>query len=156
MIATPTLLHDVVPSPLGDLLLTTDGERLVGLEFEGRPARGSVRDAQALREPVRQLRAYFAGELESFDLEFDQPGTDFQRRVWAELVAIPYGETISYAELARRIGQPQASRAVGGANGRNRIAIVVPCHRVIAADGTLGGYGGELWRKDFLLNLERR
>lgn len=156
MTATATLYYDIVPSSLGDLLLTFDSDRLVGLEFDARPARDSVRDATVLREPVRQLRAYLAGDLDHFELDCDQPGTLFQRRVWTELMAIPYGETISYAELARRIGQPHAARAVGGANGRNRIAIVVPCHRVIAADGTLGGYGGELWRKELLLNLERR
>jgi methylated-DNA-[protein]-cysteine S-methyltransferase len=156
MTATATVLYDIVASPLGDLLLTTDGERLTGLIFAEPPTDDMERDRTALKEPVQQLRAYLAGELKDFDLELEQPGTDFQKRVWAELLTIPYGETISYAELARRIGQPKASRAVGSANGRNRIAIVVPCHRVIAADGTLGGYGGELWRKEWLLNRERR
>ena len=156
MIATATrTLYDVVSSPVGDLLLTSDGERLTGLNFAESPTRDMVRDTAALKGPIQQLRAYLAGELKEFDLELEQPGTDFQKRVWAELMAIPYGETISYLELARRIGQPKAPRAVGSANGRNRIAIVVPCHRVIAADGTLGGYGGELWRKEWLLNRER-
>lgn len=153
---TATLRYDVVPSPLGDLLLTSDGERLTGLIFDETPTDEMERDRAALKGPVDQLKAYLAGELKDFDLELDQPGTEFQQRVWAELMSIPYGETISYAELAHRIGQPKASRAVGSANGRNRIAIVVPCHRVIAADGTLGGYGGEPWRKEWLLNLERR
>ncbi len=153
---TATLLYDVVPSPLGDLLLTSDGERLTGLIFDEAPTDEMERDRAALKRSVDQLKAYLAGELTEFDLGLEQPGTEFQQRVWAELMAIPYGETISYAELAHRIGQPKASRAVGCANGRNRIAIVVPCHRVIAADGTLGGYGGELWRKEWLLNLERR
>ena len=156
MTATATTLFEIVPSPLGDLLLTSDGDRLTGLIFAEPPTDEMERDRTALKEPARQLRAYLAGELKEFGLELEQPGTDFQRRVWAELMAIPYGETLSYAELARRIGQPKASRAVGSANGRNRIAIVVPCHRVIAADGTLGGYGGELWRKEWLLNRERR
>lgn len=157
MIATATrTLYEIVPSPVGDLLLTSDGERVTGLNFAEQPTDGMVRDRAALKEPIHQLKAYLAGERKDFDFELDQPGTDFQKRVWAELMAIPYGETISYAELARRIGQPKAPRAVGSANGRNRIAIVVPCHRVIAADGTLGGYGGELWRKEWLLNRERR
>ena len=156
MIATAArTLYETVASPVGDLLLTSDGERLTGLIFAEPPTRDMVRDRAALKEPVQQLRAYLAGELKDFDFEIEQPGTDFQKRVWAELMAIPYGETISYAELARRIGQPKAPRAVGSANGRNRIAIVVPCHRVIAADGTPGGYGGELWRKEWLLNRER-
>lgn len=156
MTATPaTTFYDILPSPLGDLLLTGDGESVTGLTFDDKPAGDMVRDKSAFREPVKQLQAYLAGELKDFDFPIRQPGTPFQERVWAELRAIPHGETISYAELARRIGQPTASRAVGSANGRNQIVIVVPCHRVIAADGTLGGYGGELWRKEWLLNRER-
>ena len=103
---------------------------------------------QAVRD---QLAAYFGGELRDFELPLRMAGTPFQHQVWEGLRAIPYGETVSYAELARRIGRPGASRAVGSANGRNPIAIVVPCHRVIAADGTLGGYGGGLDRKEWLL-----
>jgi O-6-methylguanine DNA methyltransferase len=100
------------------------------------------------------LAAYFRGTLLQFELPLRMPGTPFQQKVWEELRAIPYGETISYMELARRIGHPGASRAVGSANGRNPISIVVPCHRVIAADGTLGGYGGGLDRKEWLLQHE--
>jgi methylated-DNA-[protein]-cysteine S-methyltransferase len=151
--ATRTL-YDTFPTPLGDILLTGDGDTLAGLTFAGTPTPDMVRDKAALKEPLRQLRAYLAGELKTFELALKQTGTPFQERVWGELCAIPYGETISYAELARRIGQPTASRAVGSANGRNQIAVIVPCHRVIAADGTLGGYGGELWRKEWLLKLE--
>jgi methylated-DNA-[protein]-cysteine S-methyltransferase len=147
--------YDTVPSPLGDVLLTSDGDALTGLFLTPHPTAGMVRDRDALREPAAQLRAYLAGELTAFDLPHRQPGTAFQQRVWAELLTIPYGETISYAELARRVGRPGAARAVGSANGRNQICILVPCHRVIAADGTLGGYGGELWRKEWLLGLER-
>ena len=101
-----------------------------------------------------QLAAYFAGTLTSFNLPLDYPGSDFQRRVWDGLLKIPYGETRSYAELAAELGIPGATRAVGNANGRNRIAILIPCHRVIAADGGLGGYGGGLWRKLRLLERE--
>ena len=146
---------DTVTSPLGDVLFTSDGEFLTGLFVSPRPTAGMTRDRDSLREPAAQLRAYLAGELKEFDLPHRQPGTAFQQRVWAELMHIPYGETISYAELAKRVGQPTAARAVGSANGKNQICILVPCHRVIAADGTLGGYGGELWRKEWLLNLER-
>ncbi|MCY3844818.1 MAG: methylated-DNA--[protein]-cysteine S-methyltransferase [Acidobacteria bacterium] len=110
----------------------------------------------ALRDAERQLAEYFEGARRDFDLPLSAEGTPFQRQVWDELRRIPYGETISYGELARRIGKPTASRAVGAANGRNPIAIVVPCHRVIGADGTLIGYGGGLPVKEALLALERR
>jgi methylated-DNA-[protein]-cysteine S-methyltransferase len=109
-----------------------------------------------LEETAGQLAAYFAGELTSFDIALTMDGSRFQRAVWNGLREIPYGRTISYGELARRIGQPSASRAVGLANGRNPIAIVVPCHRVIGANGSLTGYGGGIDRKRFLLSLEQR
>ena len=105
-------------------------------------------------EAARQLREYFGGQRRSFDLPLELAGTEFQRRVWAELLKIPYGETRSYSEVARAIGKPRAVRAVGSANHANPIAIVVPCHRVIAADGGLAGYGGGLDRKRLLLELE--
>jgi methylated-DNA-[protein]-cysteine S-methyltransferase len=143
------------PGPLGDLLLLSDGEHLTGLLTDAAPNADMVPDrGRVLRSAADQLRAYLAGELTAFDVSPRQPGTAFQQRVWAELQGIPYGETISYAELARRVGQPGAARAVGSANGKNRLCIVIPCHRVIAADGTLGGYGGGLWRKEWLLALE--
>lgn len=103
----------------------------------------------------RELTAYFAGELRDFTVPVDAPGSAFQQRVWAALAGIPYGQTISYAELARRVDEPHASRAVGRANGSNRIAVVIPCHRVVTSGGRLGGYGGGLWRKAWLLALER-
>jgi len=99
---------------------------------------------------------YFAGRLFSFDLLLDQPGTDFQHKVWAELCHIKYGKTISYLELSKRLGNTKAIRAAGTANGRNNIAIIVPCHRVIGSDGTLVGYAGSLWRKKWLLGHEAR
>jgi methylated-DNA-[protein]-cysteine S-methyltransferase len=117
--------------------------------------RGSRRDDAFFVEVARQLDEYFAGARSDFDLPLHLDGTPFQQAVWAQLQAIPYGETISYGELARRVGNPKASRAVGLANGRNPIAVIVPCHRVIAADGTLGGYGGGPDRKTLLLELER-
>jgi methylated-DNA-[protein]-cysteine S-methyltransferase len=148
-------------SPLGKLLLTSDGRALTGLHMS-RLAEASAPEAAAtwkhddavFREVCEQLAAYFDGERMSFDLTLELAGTPFQRRVWQELCRIPYGRAISYAELARRIGQPSASRAVGGANGQNPVAVIVPCHRVIGADGGLGGYGGGLDRKRWLLELE--
>lgn len=150
-----------IESPVGPLLLAADESGLRRLEFvNGRkPAQADPRwheDAQYLREAIRQLRAYFAGELETFDLPLAPEGTPFQQTVWKHLCDIPYGETISYGELARRVGNPNASRAVGLANGSNPIAIVVPCHRVIGSNGKLTGYGGGLPIKEKLLALERR
>jgi methylated-DNA-[protein]-cysteine S-methyltransferase len=150
---TRTYAHTLA-SPLGDILLASDGECLTGLYLSDPPQLDAIRDLAPLKNAVAQLRAYLAGELREFDLPLQQPGTAFQQKVWAELAAIPYGETISYAELAARVGQPGAARAVGSANGKNQICILVPCHRVIAAGGTLGGYGGGLWRKEWLLRHE--
>jgi len=147
-------------SPIGRLLLTSDGTALTGLYME--PSRksqstdGWAEDgtAQPLAAAVRQLTEYFAGTRRKFDMPLRMQGTAFQQRVWRELTEIPYGETWSYGELARRIGKPSASRAVGLANGRNPISLIVPCHRVIGADGTLTGYGGGLPRKRWLLAHE--
>ena len=114
----------------------------------------AVEDPEALAPVVRQLEEYFAGERRTFDLALAPGGTPFQAQVWAELCRIPYGETLSYLQLAQRIGNPRAVRAVGLANGSNPIAIVIPCHRVIGADGSLTGYGGGLPTKRWLLGLE--
>jgi methylated-DNA-[protein]-cysteine S-methyltransferase len=157
--------HAVIDSPIGPLTLVADDGKLAGLYMEvrghepdaatlGHP--GTLDDDEVLAETASQLKSYFAGELTSFDLPLSLEGTDFQRAVWAGLRDIPYGETISYGELARRIGQPSASRAVGLANGRNPVSIVVPCHRVVGSDGSLTGYGGGLGRKQYLLALEQR
>ena len=163
--ATRPRTHAVIDSPIGPLTLIAEDGRLAGVHME---LTRYDPDAQALgtevaagSEPVlaeagRQLTAYFDGELTDFDLPLTLDGSRFQRSVWAGLQDIPYGETISYGELARRIGQPSASRAVGLANGRNPVSIVVPCHRVIGADGSLTGYGGGMDRKRFLLALEQR
>ncbi|MDR3418176.1 MAG: methylated-DNA--[protein]-cysteine S-methyltransferase [Nevskia sp.] len=152
-------------SPIGPLSLYSDGQFITGLymatggDMDLSAADGADTQAQhenpLLREAQEQLRAYFAGELQTFDLPLLLQGTAFQQRVWQELRDITYGETISYRELAARVGQPKASRAVGLANGRNPISIVVPCHRVIGADGSLTGYGGGLPRKRWLLDHER-
>jgi methylated-DNA-[protein]-cysteine S-methyltransferase len=139
------------PSPVGDLQLHADTEaRLTGLYLR-HDGTGQVGPFDTVRE---QLDAYFAGELETFDLPLAPHGTEFQLRVWDELTTIPFGETISYIELARRLGDPKLVRAVGTANGRNPLSIIVPCHRVIGADGTLVGYGGGLERKRWLLDHE--
>src|ERR1700730_17371053 len=147
-------------SPIGRLLLTSDGTALTGLYME--PSRkaqsidGWIQDeAEALiSATVRQLTEYFAGTRRDFDLPLRLQGTTFQTRVWRELTVIPYGQTWSYGQLAHRIDKPSASRAVGLANGRNPISILVPCHRVIGADGSLTGYGGGLERKRWLLAHE--
>jgi methylated-DNA-[protein]-cysteine S-methyltransferase len=148
-------------SPAGKLLLAADEAGLRHILFaDGRePAtpRPHWRESVTLlQETIRQLRAWFAGELHTFHLALAPEGPAFHQRVWRELCNIPYGDTISYGELARRIGAPKASRAVGRANGANPIPIVIPCHRVIGANGKLTGYGGGLPRKQLLLTLEQR
>lgn len=156
-----TTLYSTFTSQIGELLLISDGTSVTGVYMQNQKhgaARTKYwkRDDAALHQPRTQLQAYFAGELRDFDLPLAAEGTPFQQRVWRALCDIAYGETISYGELARRIGQPTASRAVGLANGQNPIAIVVPCHRVIGADGSLTGYGGGLERKRWLLAHERK
>jgi len=148
-------------SPIGPLLLACDGTALTGLYMDvpghsPRDLEDWVEDAGAdpLPAAVRQLNEYFAGTRREFDLPLRLEGTEFQRRVWRSLTQIRYGETLNYGELAKRIGNPNASRAVGLANGRNPISIMVPCHRVIGADGSLTGYGGGLERKRWLLAHE--
>lgn len=147
-------------SPIGELVIAGDGEALRFVHFQtGRMAarpepEWEQADSAVIRETVRQLDAYFARKLRAFDLPLGPQGTDFQKRVWRELEEIGYGETISYGELARRIGNPAASRAVGLANGRNPIPIIIPCHRVIGSSGKLTGYGGGLPVKESLLALE--
>jgi methylated-DNA-[protein]-cysteine S-methyltransferase len=149
-----------IDSPIGELLLLGDRSALYGLYMqEGRrPVRIAPhwqKSASAFVEVRTQLREYFAGERATFDTPLTMQGTPFERRVWRALQGIPYGETVSYGEIARRIGRPTAARAVGLANGRNPISVIVPCHRVIGANGTLTGYGGGLERKRLLLELER-
>jgi methylated-DNA-[protein]-cysteine S-methyltransferase len=149
-----------IESPIGRLTLTADGAALTGLYMSvpGRTPRTAdwVMDPSVapLPEASRQLREYFAGGRRRFDLPLHPHGTEFQRRVWRALTEIPFGATCSYGQLAKRLGNPGASRAVGLANGRNPIAIIVPCHRVIGADGSLTGFGGGLPRKQWLLAHE--
>jgi methylated-DNA-[protein]-cysteine S-methyltransferase len=145
-------------SPLGRLRLVTDGEALVAVDLPGYPSDAETGphepDHPVLREASRQLEEYFAGRRRRFELPLRPHGTTFQRKVWRALEAIPFGATRSYADLARAIGRPTATRAVGAANGRNPLAIIVPCHRVIGADGSLTGYGGGLPAKRWLLAHE--
>lgn len=152
--------YATLDSPIGPLLLAGDAEGLRVLSF----ARGDRPvgvlpdwrlDRDALSEPMAELDAYFAGRLRRFTIELAPRGTPFQLGVWEALCDIPYGETISYLELARRIGNPKAVRAVGLANGANPLAIIVPCHRVIGSNGSLTGYGGGLPIKQALISLER-
>jgi methylated-DNA-[protein]-cysteine S-methyltransferase len=154
-----------VESPIGRLMLTADDTAVTGLFmdlYRNKPTKlplagkdwveSAVNDP--LREAVRQLEEYFCGQRSQFDLPLRMAGTEFQQRVWRELTQIPFGETWSYGQLAKRIGSPNGSRAVGLANGANPIAIIVPCHRVIGADGSLTGFGGGLPRKEWLLAHE--
>ncbi len=171
-----TTHYTVVKSPVGPILLLSDGAHLIGLymsEFKYGPSRGSGltgwgiqggilhseswiedHEAEPLPEAKRQLEAYFDGTLTDFELPLSMEGSDFQRRVWGLLTEIPYGTTTTYGELARRLGNPGGSRAVGSANGHNPISIIVPCHRVIGSNGKLTGYGGGLPRKAALLDFE--
>ena len=151
--ATATMPLD---TPIGRLVLESDGDVLIGVRLpnERRQGRRDVDDVPpVLKETASQLDEYFAGERTEFELPMELDGTAFQREVWAELSRIPYGETISYGELARRVGRPNGPRAVGQANGRSPIPIIVPCHRVLASNG-IGGYGGGLRVKRALLELE--
>ena len=152
--------YTYMDSPVGRLLLAGDEDslRLVGFP-EGKmviqPKPDWIESGKTFHQAVRQLRAYFARELRDFDLPLAPDGTPFQRSVWNRLREIPYGETISYGELAKRVGNPKASRAVGMANGCNPLPIVVPCHRVIGSNGKLTGFGGGIAAKRLLLDLER-
>jgi methylated-DNA-[protein]-cysteine S-methyltransferase len=152
-------LYTTIDSPIGELLLAGDGHSLERLDMRGgrRPVPidpAWVRSDEAFAGVTRQLAEYFDGSRRGFDIPLELHGNEFERRVWEALRMIPYGETVSYGEIARWIGHPSAARAVGLANGRNPIAVIVPCHRVIGADGSLTGFGGGLERKRFLLELE--
>ena len=156
-----------IETPVGPMMAGSVRDGVCLLEFAGDRVQGEVQDLTQrlhvtvedgltghLRLLTRELNDYFAGELKRFTVPLVAPGTAFEEAVWQDLCRIPYGETISYTELAARVGKPSATRAVGSANGRNRIAIVIPCHRVVNSNGKLGGYGGGLWRKERLLELE--
>ncbi|GAB3146274.1 methylated-DNA--[protein]-cysteine S-methyltransferase [Amycolatopsis sp. NPDC004378] len=154
--------HTVVDSPCGPLTLVAEDAALCGLymhEQRHRPAEatfGAPGSAEVFARTEIQLKEYFAGQRREFDLPLAFAGTPFQRTVWTALLEIPYGETASYGELAQLLGKPSAARAVGLANGKNPISIIVPCHRVLGSTGSLTGYGGGLERKRYLLDFERR
>ena len=157
-----TFSYKPMPSPVGELTLVASDKGLAAILWENdRPGRVTLAPQRAaadhpiLVEAERQLTAYFAGERDTFDLPLDFHGTDFQKSVWHALLTIPFGETRSYGAIARQIGRPSASRAVGAANGRNPISIVAPCHRVIGSNGALTGFAGGLAAKELLLRIER-
>ncbi len=147
------ITHAYFHSPIGFIELRSDGQAIVSAHYVEAPTQAHKPD-HLLMQVAHQLTAYFAGEITAFDLPLRLKGTAFQLSVWQQLLQIPYGETRSYANIARAIGNAGAMRAVGAANGANPIAIIVPCHRVIASNGTLGGYSGGLWRKAWLLRHE--
>ena len=167
---TECIVTQTVPSPLGPVILCATPRAVCMVEFTDRRALDAQIVAlrrhfgltvvpgtnEHLAQVKTELEEYFAGTRQAFTVPLDYPGTAFQHEVWDQLREIPYAQTISYAELARRVGRPKAQRAVGTANGQNRLGIVVPCHRVVNCNGQLGGYGGGLWRKQFLLDLETR
>jgi methylated-DNA-[protein]-cysteine S-methyltransferase len=156
--ATSTGYYTKMPSPVGELLLTASDEGLTGVYLPGErlePRPDWEHDPARFEECRRQLGEYFAGERTTFSLRLAAPGTTFQREVWTELLEIGFGETITYAELARRVRRPDSQRAVGGANGRNPICIIVPCHRVVGSNGSLTGYSAGIDSKRWLLDFER-
>jgi methylated-DNA-[protein]-cysteine S-methyltransferase len=161
MTTTTQYVFKLIPSPVGTLRLVASDKGLAGVWFErSRPERVRPRgDVENTRHPVlveteRQLREYFAGRRQAFDLKLDFVGTPFQRTVWKALLTIPFGQTRSYGQIAKQVGRPSASRAVGAANGRNPVSIVAPCHRVVGSTGALTGFGGGLDVKERLLRLE--
>lgn len=152
------MISAIYDSPIGPLTLASNGSALIQVEFEGGKyplPQFELGHDKIIDHARRELDQYFAGKLRTFTVQVAPQGTEFQRKVWAALQAIPYGETRSYAQQARAIGAPKATRAVGAANGRNPIPVIIPCHRVIGANGSLTGFGGGMERKQILLELER-
>ena len=147
------IVYGVVPAPFGELLVAKEGDAVVEIRFEPGAIDG-CRDDGAVADVAAQLQQYFRGERRAFELPLAPRGTEFQQLVWSALQRIPYGETRSYADIAREIGRPAAVRAVGAANGANPIPIVIPCHRVIGSKGSLTGFGGGIETKRWLLALE--
>ena len=150
----------IIESPVGKLLLTASGKHLTRLSFQNgkgpiKPDSAWTYDQRPFHKTIEQLKAYFSGKRKTFTMKVAPAGTPFQQQVWEALKAIPYGKTVSYGEIAQAIGKPQASRAVGAANGKNPISIIFPCHRVIGSTGDLVGYGGGLPIKEKLLALEQ-
>jgi len=156
-----TVYYDYLQTPIGRLMLAADGRGLRHVDFENGKYPATIGEdwehgPGALHEARAQLKAYFAGKLTAFDLPLAPLGTDFQQQVWLALLRIPYGATTTYGDIARELGDANATRAVGAANGRNPLPIIVPCHRVIGANGSLTGFGGGLPTKRWLLDHEQR
>lgn len=152
-----SISYSIIKSPVDELLLVANRSALIGMYFEGYPiAKHWTRDPNhpILEGAAAQLKEYFAGKRKTFSLPIHFDGTDFQNAVWSNIAKIPYGETITYSDLARQAGSPDAVRAAGASTGRNPISIIVPCHRVMGKNGSLTGFGGGLPRKRYLLNLE--
>jgi methylated-DNA-[protein]-cysteine S-methyltransferase len=152
------VISAIYDSPIGALTLASDGKALIQVEFEGGKyplPQYELGSDKIIDQTRRELDAYFAGKLREFKVKVSPQGTQFQRKVWAALQAIPFGQTRSYAQQAAAIGAPKATRAVGAANGRNPIPVIIPCHRVIGANGSLTGFGGGMERKQILLDLEQ-
>jgi len=152
------MISAIYDSPIGPLTLASDGKALIQVEFDGGKyplPQYDLGNDSILDQTRRELDQYFAGKLRAFNVKVAPQGTEFQRKVWAALQTIPYGATRSYAQQAMSIGSPKATRAVGSANGRNPIPVIIPCHRVIGANGSLTGFGGGMERKQILLELEQ-
>ena len=149
------MLRTTIASPLGTILITANTDAITSIWFIDDSA-GASDSSPILDVASVQLQEYFSGERKTFDLPLAPEGTEFQKQVWNALLTIPYGKTVSYLDISRTVGNEKAIRAVGLANGKNPISIVIPCHRVIGSDGSLTGYGGGLWRKEWLLRHERK
>lgn len=153
-----SLFRAVFNSPVGPLLIEADGGNVLGCSFADEGAGANIVENRnpVIDECFRQLTEYFSGNRKTFDLPLLPEGTEFQKKGWTVLTEIPYGETITYGEMAKRMGSPKAVRAVGGVNHANKIAVIIPCHRVIGKNGKLTGFGGGLWRKEWLLEHETK
>ncbi len=151
----PGLYSQSLETPIGLLQIVFTDSALRAIHFSEQPQTAHPGNSELLSEAIRQLQQYFSGERQQFDLPLDMQGTPFQKSVWQALQAVPFGKTASYKDIAVAIGNPKAVRAVGLANKRNPIPIIVPCHRIIGSNGKLTGYAGGLWRKEYLLNLEQ-
>lgn len=142
-------------TPVGNLFLTANEKELLSVEFSDGKEKSTSKKPLILKQAEKQLIEYFSGKRKKFDLKKKYLGTEFQLKVWKALEKIPYGKTASYEDIAKKIGNPNAYRAVGNANNKNKISVIIPCHRVIAKDGKLAGYGGGIGRKEYLLRFER-
>ena len=148
-----TMFCDYFSSPVGLLLIEADDEAIASLSFQEKQEE-QIQSCAVIKKCIEELKEYFSGERKSFDVPLAPLGTPFQQEVWNQLLKIPFAKTISYLQLARQLGDEKKIRAAGTANGKNPIAIIIPCHRVIGSDGNMVGYGGGLWRKKWLLELE--